>query len=473
MSDSENVRILVVDDEESMRRFLGVLLEREGYAVTCEVGGAEALSRMEHESFDLLVTDLKMPGMSGVELLEKSIARESSMPVIVLTAYASESSAAEALDKGAFQFIEKKAKNDEILLVVRNALSMRRLQSENQVLKRQLRKTHSEREIVGKSEEMMKVFKMLDKVADTESTILVYGESGTGKELIAREIHYRSHRCHGPFVSINCGALPKDLLESNLFGHIRGSFTGAIKDQQGLFTVSENGTFFLDEVGEMAAATQVKLLRALQEREIIPVGGTKPIKINVRLIAATNADLEREVAEGRFRTDLFYRLNVIPVHLPPLRARRDDIPLLVDHFLRGLVPDGRLSVDPEALKALVRYDWPGNVRELENVIERAVILCEADSLHLCDLPEKVVAGPARKGSLVIDTPSMTLEELEKEYILKVLHYTAWQKKRASEVLGINPSTLYRKLIGYGIAEKEGGVPPTSEDGFLDEDRDAA
>ena len=274
---------------------------------------------------------------------------------------------------------------------------MRRLQSENQVLKRQLRKTHHEREIVGKSEEMTKVFKMLDKVADTESTILVYGESGTGKELIAREIHYRSHRCHGPFVSINCGALPKDLLESNLFGHIRGSFTGAIKDQQGLFTVSENGTFFLDEVGEMAAATQVKLLRALQEREIIPVGGTKPIKINVRLIAATNADLEREVAEGRFRTDLFYRLNVIPVFLPPLRARRDDIPLLVDHFLRRLVPDGRLAVDAETLKALLRYDWPGNVRELENVIERAVILCEGNELRLGDLPEKVVRRAGAQG----------------------------------------------------------------------------
>jgi two-component system response regulator HydG len=238
--------------------------------------------------------------------------------------------------------------------------------------------------------------------------------------------------------------------------------------------VSENGTFFLDEVGEMAAATQVKLLRALQEREIIPVGGTKPIKINVRLIAATNADLEREVAEGRFRTDLFYRLNVIPVFLPPLRARRDDIPLLVDHFVRRLVPDGRLSMDAETLKALIRYDWPGNVRELENVIERAVILCEGNELRLGDLPEKVVAGPARRGSLIIDTPTMTLEELEREYILKVLHYTAWQKKRASEVLGINPSTLYRKLIGYGIAEKEDGVPPARpEDGFLDEDREAA
>jgi DNA-binding NtrC family response regulator len=388
-----------------------------------------------------------------LELLDRALAHDPGLPVLVLTAYASEASSVEAMAKGAFQFIEKKAKNDEILLVVKNALNMRRLQSENQVLKRQLKKTHSDRRIIGKSEEMQKVFRMVNKVAETESTILIYGESGTGKELVAKEIHYQSLRSNGPFVSINCGALPKDLLESNLFGHMRGSFTGAIKDQQGLFTVSENGTFFLDEVGEMAPATQVKLLRALQEREIIPVGGTKPIKINVRLIAATNADLEKEVAEGRFRTDLFYRLNVIPLSLPPLRIRRDDIPLLVDHFLERLSPGAPKEVDAEAMKALIRYDWPGNVRELENVIERAVILNEGGMLGFDDLPEKVARGPVRKGSLVIDTPCLTLEELEREYILKVLQYTNWQKKRASEILGVNPSTLYRKLIGYGVAEK--------------------
>ncbi len=477
MSDPEDVRILVVDDEESMRRFLSILLEKEGFQVACESSGASALQRLENEGFDLLITDLKMPGMSGLELLQKAQEVDPALPVIVLTAYASEASAVEALSHGAFQYIEKKAKNDEIMLVIRNATSMRRLQSENQVLKRQLKRTHVERRIIGKSEEMQKVFRMVDKVAETESTILICGESGTGKELIAREIHYQSHRSNGPFVSINCGALPKDLLESNLFGHTRGSFTGAIKDQQGLFTVSENGTFFLDEVGEMAPATQVKLLRALQEREIIPVGGTKPIKINARLIAATNADLEREVAEGRFRTDLFYRLNVIPVHLPPLRARRDDIPLLIDHFLERFCSADRKQVEPEALKALIRYDWPGNVRELENVIERAVILNEGGELSLADLPEKVVRGPVRKGSLVIDTPTMTLEELEKEYILKVLQYTSWQKKRASEILGINPSTLYRKLIGYGIAEKEGtgereGEVEVEVEG-PDETRDAA
>ncbi|UCF78943.1 MAG: sigma-54-dependent Fis family transcriptional regulator, partial [Candidatus Eiseniibacteriota bacterium] len=264
--------------------------------------------------------------------------------------------------------------------------------------------------------------------------------------------HYRSGRANGPFVSINCGALPKDLLESNLFGHVRGSFTGAVKDQDGLLKVAEGGSFFLDEVSEMLPATQVKLLRALQEREIIPVGGSKPIKIDVRLIAATNADLEKMVGEGRFRADLFYRLNVIPLRLPPLRERRDDIPVLVDHFLRQLTSAGgqEKNVSRECMELLCAYDWPGNVRELENVIERAYVLDETGVLEREDLPEKVRDGGARRGSLVIDSPNLTLEELEREYILKVLNYTDWQKKKASEILGINPSTLYRKLQAYGL-----------------------
>jgi DNA-binding NtrC family response regulator len=333
---------------------------------------------------------------------------------------------------------------------------MRRVRKENQYLKRELKKGHEEKIIIGSSEEIVRVFKMVEKVADSDATILIQGESGTGKELIAREIHYSSRRASGPFVSINCGAIPRDLLESNLFGHVKGSFTGAVRDSAGLFQVAEGGTFFLDEVGEMPLATQVKLLRALQEREIIPVGGTQPIKIDCRLVAATNADLEREVAEGRFRADLFYRLNVIPIKLPSLRQRRDDIPLLIDHFLRrhaqGGVPK---SLSKEALDILMKYDWPGNVRELENVIERAVILDETGKLDPKDLPDKIRLGPSQRGSLFIESPTLTLEELEKEYILKVLHSTRWQKKKASEILGINASTLYRKLITYGV-EKPGG-----------------
>ena len=442
-------KILIVDDEQSMCQFLSVLMRREGYEVTTANSGRQALQTVEEHAPDVVITDLKMPEMDGIQLLEEVKRRDETLPVIIMTAFASQQSAIDALNLGAFQYLEKHAKNDEIKLAVKNALEMRKVRSENSYLKRQLKKTHSTKEIIGRSEAMIDVFKMVDKVADADSTILISGESGTGKELIAREIHYRSRRANGPFVSINCGALPKELLESNLFGHVKGSFTGAFRDQMGLFQVAEAGTFFLDEVGEMQPDTQVKVLRALQEREIIPVGGTKPIKIDVRLVAATNADLEKNVREGSFRTDLYYRLNVIPLRLPSLRYRLDDIPILTTHFLaRYLGREGPKRLSKEAMEALMRYDWPGNVRELENVIERAVILCEEELIAVRDLPEKIITGESGRGSLIIDRPNMTLEELEREYILRVLKFTGWQKKRASEILGINASTLYRKLQAY-------------------------
>jgi DNA-binding NtrC family response regulator len=449
-------KILVVDDETSMTQYLSIALRKAGYEVTAVNSGQEALEKAKTETYAVAITDFKMPGMDGIEVLAGLKKIDPSLPVILMTAYASQRSAIDALNLGAYQYLEKKANSDEIDLVVKNAIEMRRVRTQNTYLKRQLKRSHEEKDIIGSSEEMIRVFKMVDKVADSESTVMIFGESGTGKELVAREIHYRSRRAQGPFVSINCGAIPRDLLESNLFGHMKGSFTGAVKDQAGLFTVAEGGTFFLDEVGEMPLATQVKLLRALQEREIIPVGGTKPIKIDCRLVAATNADLEKEVNEGRFRPDLFYRLNVIPVKLPPLRARRDDVPLLVDYFLKKLADDGESkTIGKEAMELLVQYDWPGNVRELENLIERAVILDEDDIIDADDLPEKVRFGTSAKGSLVIDTPTMTLDELEREYILKVLNYTGWQKKRASEILGINASTLYRKLLAYGVDKSRG------------------
>ena len=304
---------------------------------------------------------------------------------------------------------------------------------------------------------MQRVFSFVEKVAVTDSTILIHGESGTGKELIARAIHFRSTRAHGPFVSINCGALPESLLESELFGHVKGSFTGAIRDKEGLFKVATAGSFLLDEIGETTPAIQVKLLRVLQEKEIIPVGGTSPIKIEVRVIAATNRDLEEEVEKGRFRADLYYRLNVIPIRLPPLRERRDDIPLLVSHFLRKCRPDQAdpsQAITKEAMQALVEYDWPGNVRELENIIERSVILQEGTVLEASDLPDGVRhrrAGPHRR---LFEHTNVTLEELEKEYLVTVLNETGWQKKKASSILGINASTLYRKIQRYGL-DKEG------------------
>ncbi|HKQ58659.1 MAG TPA: sigma-54 dependent transcriptional regulator [Candidatus Eisenbacteria bacterium] len=444
-------KILVVDDEQSMTQFLSIVLRKEGYHVTAVSNGKDALERVKSDGFDVVITDIKMPGMDGIQLLNQIKKHDPSVPVVIMTAYASQQSAIDAVNHGAFQYLIKNAKNDEIKLVVRNALEMRKVRSENMFLKRELKKGHEEKTIIGSSDEMVRVFKMVDKVADSEATILIQGESGTGKELIAREIHYRSGKAQGPFVSINCGAIPRDLLESNLFGHVKGSFTGAVRDSAGLFQVAEGGTFFLDEVGDMPIATQVKLLRALQEREIIPVGGTQPVKIDCRLVAATNSDLEKEVAAGRFRADLFYRLNVIPIRLPSLRQRRDDIPILVDHFLkRHAQNNSAKTVNKDAMDLLMRYDWPGNVRELENVMERALILDESGVIGPDDLPEKIRFGHSQRGSLVIDTPTLTLDELEKEYILKVLNHTRWQKKRASEILGINASTLYRKLLGYGL-----------------------
>jgi len=445
-------RILIVDDEESMIQFLSILLSKEGYEIVVARSGRDALARAEEETFDVVVTDIKMPGeidglgvLSGIKKLDPSI------PVVIRTAFASQKSAIDALNRGAYQYLEKSAKNDEIRLVIKNALAMRRVQSENVLLKRQLKRTDDAKEIIGHSEQIQRVLKLVEKVADSDSTILIVGDSGTGKELIAKRIHYLSRRGDGPFVSINCGALPKDLLESNLFGHVKGSFTGAVRDQEGLLAVAGGGSFFLDEVGETLPATQVKLLRALQEREIIPVGGTKPRKIDVRLIAATNADLERAVAENRFRADLYYRLNVIQIRLPALRERKEDIEEMVEHFLRKLtVGKEPKTVGKEARDALLAYDWPGNVRELENVIERAVIMTENGVITQEDLPERVLQGGKGRGSLVIDNPTMTLDELEREYILKVLHHTGGQKKRASEILGINPSTLYRKLLAYGL-----------------------
>jgi len=463
-------KILVVDDEQSMAQFLAIVLRKEGYQVATVQNGRDALDKVKAEAFDVVITDIRMPGMDGIQLLQGIKKQDPGLQVVIMTAYASQQSAIDAVNLGAFQYLIKNAKNDEIKLVVRNAIEMRKVRAENQYLKRELRKGHDEKTIIGSSEEMQRVFRMVEKVANSEATIMIQGESGTGKELIAREIHYRSPRATGPFVSINCGAIPRDLLESNLFGHVKGSFTGAVRDSQGLLQVAEGGTFFLDEVGETPLATQVKLLRALQEREIIPVGGTQPVKIDCRLVAATNADLEREVAEGRFRADLFYRLNVIPIKLPALRQRRDDIPLMVDHFLKrntnGQPPK---VVSKDALDLLLKYDWPGNVRELENVLERATILDEGGVIGPEGLPDVIRFGESHRGSLVIDSPTLTLDELEKEYILKVLNYTRWQKKRASEVLGINASTLYRKLIGYGV-ERPGAGP---EDGMDDAASSAA
>jgi DNA-binding NtrC family response regulator len=456
-------RILVVDDEDSMCQYLSILLQKEGYEVTTVNSGVQALQVLEKDPVDVVMTDIQMPKMDGIQLLKGIKGIDPTTPVIIMTAYASEQSAIDAVNLGAFSYMQKHCKNDEIKMVVRNALALRRAKTENIKLKKELTRKTRRKNIIGQSARMRSVYKMVDKIAVTTATVLINGESGTGKELIAQSIHHRSERADKPFVAINCGAIPETLLESQLFGHAKGSFTGADRDHDGFCRQAEGGTIFLDEIGETPHAIQVKLLRMLQEREVYPVGSSSPVKVDVRVIAATNRDLEQEVASGNFRTDLFYRLNVIPLNLPSLRERVEDIPLLVDHFLKRCCPDeyqGNLGslIDDKAMQALQRYDWPGNVRELENVIERASIIREGDRITVKDLPSFLNSGsgddaPAsslRVGGLV------TLDELERAHILGVLEATGGARKQTSEILGINASTLYRKLKKYGLQDTDDG-----------------
>ena len=465
-------KILVVDDEESMCQYLSILLQKEGYEVTTVNSGLQALQVIENDQFNVVMTDIQMPKMDGIQLLKGIKSIDPTTPVIIMTAYASEQSAIDAVNLGAFSYMQKHCKNDEIKMVVRNALALGKAKTENIKLKKELTRNKRQKSIIGQSARMRSVFKMVDKIAATPATVLINGESGTGKELIAQSIHQRSDRADGPFVAINCGAIPETLLESQLFGHVKGSYTGADRDHDGFCRQAEGGTIFLDEIGETPHTIQVKLLRMLQEREVYPVGSSCPVKVNLRVIAATNRDLEKEVAEGNFRTDLYYRLNVIPMNLPSLRQRNEDIPLLVDHFLKRCCPDeykGNLGsmIEDKVLTALQGYEWPGNVRELENVIERASIIRETDRITMKDLPTFVTkgAGTDTDVSNLSVGGRITLDDLEKAHILGVLEATDGARKLTSEILGINASTLYRKLKKYGLQDSGSG-----ED-FEDEDKE--
>lgn len=446
-------RILVVDDEESMREFLSVVLSKEGYSVRAVGSGKEALEVLARENFALLISDLRMPEMSGLELVALARKRHPQLAVIVITAFASLESAIEALRLGALDYIMKPFQVDEILLVVAKACEQLDLRRENQSLREQLGHRADTLPIIAESPPMKKILELVKRIGPSDATILITGESGTGKELIAQALHAYSARSEAPFVTINCGALPDTLLESELFGHIRGSFTGAVRDKEGLFKVASKGTLFLDEIAEMSPALQVKLLRALQEREILPIGATKPLKVDVRVIAATNADIEKKQKSGQFRSDLYYRLAVIPIHLIPLREREEDIPALVNFFLERTCRRNGLAVkrvSPDAMKLLLAYPWPGNVRELENTIERAVILAESDTVMPDSLPGKIHASESSSFRWQPSQACLTLQEVERDYMVQVLQETGWQKRRASEILGIDPSTIYRKLQRYGI-----------------------
>jgi two-component system response regulator HydG len=452
---SDKPRILLIDDEKSMIETLSVLLKREGFDVLAALSGSEGIECFSESKPDLVLTDVRMPKVSGVDVLEAIRERDPTTPVVLMTAQASLQSAIQAVNLGATHYVQKPFSNEELVAILRRSLDIGRVERENVQLKRQIRKTKNKELLkpIGVSAEFRKALELAESVAKSESTILIRGESGSGKEVFARYIHELSERADRHFLSLNCAALPEGLLESELFGHVKGSFTGAVRDKEGLFVAATGGSFFLDEVGEMAPSTQVKLLRVLQQREVIPVGATRPLATDVRLIAATNRDLERDIEQGRFRSDLYYRLNVISVELPPRRALPDDIPLLAEYFLKreGERTDGKLKkLSDDAMKVLAEYQWPGNVRELENVIERAVVLTNGGTIKDDALPPRLREQPAQP--LVREAPpaNPTLEVIERAYIEHVLRAESGNKSRAAEVLGIDPSTLYRKIKRYHL-----------------------
>ena len=453
----DRVKILIVDDERGILDTLKILFRSEGFQVSVADSGRKALEALEKERPDLVLSDIKMPGAGGLDVLKKAKEVDPEMPVILMTAQASLQSAIGAVNAGAYHYIQKPFSNDELLTICRRAAETRQLRVENRRLKKEIgRRDRTARgRPVGTSRSFVEILSLAETVAPTDSTVLLSGESGTGKEVVARYIHRLSERGERPFFSINCGALPESLLESELFGHMKGSFTGAVKDKDGLLVAANGGTLFLDEIGEMTAATQVKLLRAIQEREVIPVGSTEVRPVDVRIIGATNRDLEEEIRTGTFRSDLYYRLNVIQLRLPPLRERPEDVEILARHFLDRLAQrEGGepRTLSDEALALLKEYDWPGNVRELENALERAAVVAPGQLLDADLLPERVRRRPEARVVQDATPPNPTMDVIERAYILWVLHAEGGNKTRAAEVLGIDPSTLYRKLNRYGIGE---------------------
>ncbi len=446
-------RIFVVDDEESMCSFMEIMLQKEGYDVETSTHAPSAVDKICSGSYNLVIADMMMPEMSGMELLTEIKKRKSDQDVIVMTAFASMESAIKAMKLGASDYIAKPFKIDEIKITIEKAISHQKVVDENKNLKKQLAESHGLDAYIGASEPVAKLKELVKQVARVDSTVLILGESGTGKDLLARAMHALSGRSNGPFVGINCAAIPETLLESELFGHGKGAFTGAINHKEGLLKVADNGTFFLDEIGNTSLGMQIKLLRVLEEKKIIPIGETKPIPIDIRLICATNADLEEEVKAGRFRPDLFYRLHVIPINIPPLRERVEDIPLLIDHFTDKFCNRhnlGSKEIQPEVYNVLSAYSWPGNVRELENTMERALLLTKGDILTPKSFPESIITGKQKSLVAQSDPQTPTLESIEKAYIHWVLEQNDGNKSKAARILGIDTSTLYRKLCKYEI-----------------------
>ena len=454
-------RVLIVDDERSMQEFLEIFFRREGYDVTTASDVASATLCLENDDFDLLISDMQMPDGSGLDLLRVVRASCEDTVTIMITAFATTDSAIAAMKDGAYDYITKPFKVDEIRLVVEKALEKKLLASENQRLRSELRVQKRKRQIIGTSSVMQRVYDFISQVADTRINVLVSGASGTGKELVARAIHDQSDRADKPFVAINCGAIPENLLESELFGHVRGSFTGAVSNKEGLFEAADNGSLFLDEIGELSMPLQVKLLRVLQEKSIRRVGGTSDRSVNVRLISATNRRLDEEVGAGRFREDLFYRLNVMEIPLPTLAERREDIPLLVSHFVEKFskeIGKAELPLEAEALDKLMVYDYPGNVRELENVVERAVALSRGDSITMDAFPDTILRRQGVSYSCQITDKGVDLEDLvnnyERSLIGEAMRASGSVKKRAAQLLGISFRSFRYRFEKLGLDHED-------------------
>ncbi len=450
--------ILVVDDEKGQREILNTILQKEGYLIVTVPGAREALERLGHEEFDLILTDLKMQGMSGMELLEKVLALDPQQCVVMMTAHGTIDSAVEAMKKGAFDYLEKPLDREDLLITIQRALEHVTLLRENRVLHKKLEETQGIPNIIGDHPKIREVFRVINKIAPTNSTVLIYGESGTGKEMVARAIHDRSPRKDRPFFAINCAAIPDTLMESELFGHEKGSFTGASSREIGLFEAADGGTVFLDEIGEMNVAMQAKLLRAIQEKEIRRVGGKINVPVDVRIISATNKDLEAEIRRGGFREDLYYRLNVLRINLPPLRERGSDIAALAEFFVRKYGASAGLplkGISKPSLKLLMNYPWPGNVRQLESVIERGVLMAESDLIQPEDLPVEVHEEGAAGGRLHLELPieGLSMEELERDLIIKAMDRSGWVIAKAAPLLGMSYKTLQYRLEKFGIEKR--------------------
>ncbi|RMD51292.1 MAG: sigma-54-dependent Fis family transcriptional regulator [Ignavibacteria bacterium] len=450
-------KILIAEDEKAIRESLEMFLTDEGYDVSTAEDGLKALDLIKEETFDLVITDIKMPNLDGMELIEKGSEISPDTFFIIITAYASVKTAIDALRHGAYDYLIKPLEFDDLLIRIQRLINFRKLALENRTLRQRISTDVGFQNIIGKSEPMKKVFKIISQVAPTNSNVLIIGKSGTGKELVAKAIHNNSKRKDNIFLPINCGAISESLIESELFGHKKGAFTGATEDKQGLFKVADGGTLFLDEIGDLPLNMQVKLLRAIEERKFLPVGGTVPIETDVRIIAATNQNLEEKIKKGEFREDLYYRLNVVEIKLPSLNERKDDIPLLVNHFIEKYCNEmGKkiLTVDSESMKALITYNWKGGVRELENVIERAVIFASGDIITKDDLSESVRSTTG--GSIYPDSLKEAIRGFEKEHIIRTIKKYNYNKEEAAKALDIGVSSLYRKMEDYGIPTKSPG-----------------